>query len=311
MVDTPRVTLGVTTYNNERYLADALDAVLAQDFRDFEVVVCDNQSTDATWEICQKYADKDSRFRVYRNEQNLGHSRNFARVVGLARGEYFRLTAHDDLMAPSLLSRCVAALDANPRAVLAYPRGTIIDAEGNELFPCDHEPDIRGSSNARRVAQSMQALTYCNSMFGLIRTDVLRRTRLLGPLCAGDHPLLVELAARGEFQLVPERLFFRRGNEGRLIGGAGSIRERYKWLEPQVAAGRPRRVKSGNELPRITVETVRALARNEMPLNIRISTTTAFCIVWPTRLARIQIGRWRRGLLSGSWFRGRAGRAGR
>src|SRR5262245_52548107 len=114
--DNPRVTLGVTAYNNERYLPGAFDAIIAQDFGDFEVVVCDNQSTDATWDICQAYADKDSRFRIYRNDRNLGHSTNYARVVSLARGEFFRLTAHDDRIEPTLLSRCVEALDADHRA---------------------------------------------------------------------------------------------------------------------------------------------------------------------------------------------------
>jgi glycosyltransferase involved in cell wall biosynthesis len=311
MSGTPRVTLGVTTYNNERYLDGAFRAVLAQDFPDFEVVVCDNQSTDATWEICQRYAEKDSRFRIYRNEQNLGQSRNFARVVSLARGEYFRQTAHDDLFAPTLLSRCVAALDANPRAVLAYPQGTVIDAEGNELFPCEHEPDIHASSSIRRVVMSMQALTYCNSIFGLIRTDVLRRTRLLAPLCANDNPLLVELAARGEFHLIPERLFFRRANDEIILGNSSGIRERYKWLDPQMAAGGTRWVRSGNELPQITIETVKALAYNEMSLGVRIGTTVAYCVAWPTRLARIQLGKWRSRLDPHRQLRRRADRVAR
>ena len=77
----PRVTIGFATYNVERYLSGAFDAVLAQDYPDFEVVVCDNGSTDSTWEICQRYADKDSRFRIQRNETNLGYARNMARLV--------------------------------------------------------------------------------------------------------------------------------------------------------------------------------------------------------------------------------------
>lgn len=298
MTYNPKVTLGVTTYNNERYLPGAFDAVLAQDFHDFEVVVCDNQSTDATWEICQTYADKDTRFRIHRNEANVGFSRNFERVLSLARGKYFRLTSHDDLMAPSLLSRCVAALDADTRAVLAYPQGTIIDVDGRQLFLCEGEPDIRGSSSMARVAGAMHVLAYCNAIFGLIRTDVLRKTRLIGSFGASDHRLLVELAARGEFRLVPERLFFRRGQEdGSFFGGASNVKDRYEWLEPQVAARDKFRARAGTEMPRITIETIKALANNELPFRTRLGTTAVYCVVWPTRLTRIQLGRWRRRLL--------------
>jgi Glycosyl transferase family 2 len=297
MADSPRVTLGVTTFNTERYLPGAFDELLAQDFQDFELVVCDNQSTDATWEICETYASKDARVRVYRNEENIGLSRNFARVVGLARGEYFRLTAHDDRIAPTLLSRCVAALDADPRAVLAYPRGIVIDDDGHEMFACVDEPEVRGSSAASRVARSMATLTYCNSVFGLIRTDVLRRTRLLSPLCAGDHPLLIELAARGEFHLVPEPLFFRRSEPGGSqpgFSGAG-MQERREWLEPQLAASsrKPRaKAKPRNEMPRVAIETVKALMHNELPLGTRLAATATFGLAFSIRLGRIRLGAW-------------------
>ena len=300
MADTPRVTLGFTTYNNEHYLPGALDAVLAQDFPDFEVVICDNRSTDATWEICQAYAEKDDRFRLFRNDANIGYAGNFARVVSLARCEYFRLTAHDDLMAPTLLSRCVAALDENPRAALAYPQGSLIDRDGGVLFACEDEPDIRHHWAARRMALAMRALSYCNSVFGVIRTDVLRRTRLLGQFGASDHRLLVELAARGDFVLVPQRLFFRRGSEDGSLGGATTVRERYEWLEPELARARRFRAGHGMEVPKITFETLKALARNDLPLGTRLSTTLTYSVVWPIRVARRQAGIWRRRLLPGT-----------
>ena len=123
----PTVTLAFTTYNVARYIAGAFDAVLAQDFQDFEVVVADNQLTDSTWEICAEYARKDARFRIHRNSENVGVFMNVRRVIELANGRYFRLTAHDDLMAPTLLSRCVDVLESDPTAVLAYPSTIIID----------------------------------------------------------------------------------------------------------------------------------------------------------------------------------------
>ena len=111
----------MTTYNVEKYLPLAIESMLAQDYPDFEIVVCDNLSTDSTWDILESYARKDERIRVYRNPENLGEAGNF-RGGELAKGELFRLAAHDDLAAPTLISRCVEALDAHPEAILAFRR---------------------------------------------------------------------------------------------------------------------------------------------------------------------------------------------
>ena len=95
-VERPLVTVGLPVYNGERYLAEALEAALAQDLDDLEVVVCDNASEDSTREIALDYVARDRRVRYHRNERNLGLARNFNRVFELSRGKYFKWTAHDD-----------------------------------------------------------------------------------------------------------------------------------------------------------------------------------------------------------------------
>jgi glycosyltransferase involved in cell wall biosynthesis len=286
----PRVTLGFTTYNNGRYLAGAFDNVLAQDFRDFEVVVCDNGSTDRTLEICEQYALSDSRFRIYRNEGNIGLAGSWKRVVSLARGELFRYTSHDDRMATTLLSRCVSALDADPKAVLAYPRGLLIDEDDNEFLRCQGEPEILGSTPARRVAESMEALNYCNALFGVIRTDVLRRTGLVRPLSAGENPLLIELAARGRFRLIDDFLFYRRDNPSVAMSASkDSVSERRDWINGSAPA-RPSHRRRRSEAPLIAKETVLALLHSELPVGSRLSAVATFGVVWPLRMARIRAG---------------------
>jgi glycosyltransferase involved in cell wall biosynthesis len=297
MADAPRVTLGVTTCNVDRFLPGAFDAVLAQDFADFEVVVCDNQSTDSTWDICERYARKDNRFRVYRNDTNLGQAGNFRRVVELARGEYFRLTSHDDLMAPTLLRRCVEVLDADPSAVLARPRTIVISDAGDELFRCADETDLDSGSPSRRIAALLRQWSLCNEVFGLIRTDVLRRTRLLSPhFVSSDRRMLVELAVRGRFRVVDEPLFYRRVDQSSSYGGDRSG-PTYQWLEPELAERGhfpEKYAKLGGDYNALTVETMKALVRNELPLPTRLTTTAAFGVFWTTRRARTTVGRWRR-----------------
>ncbi len=300
MTDRPRVTLGVMTYNNERYLAGAFDAVLAQDFSDFEVVVCDNQSTDATWDICQRYAAKDSRFRIHRNESNLGFSGNFNRVASLARGEYFRLTAHDDLIAPTLLSRCVEVMDANPQASLVYPHSVVIDGAGNYACDWDDMDELRDPRPSRRLAEVIRTYVLCNELFGLMRTETLRRTKMYRPFSATDVKLLCELAVRGEFHVVPEPLFLRRiHNESSFIGDHAPG-ELYRWLEPELA--KEGQIPSSYDKPggddnRLTIETIKALMGSEFSLPMRLRLTATFATVWHIRRTRRFLGRWRRKLM--------------
>src|SRR5436190_12174806 len=93
----PIVSIGLPVFNGERYLRQALDSLLGQDFQDFELIISDNASTDRTAEICRAYVAKDRRIRYYRNESNIGSAPNYRRVFELARGEFFKWCSHDDV----------------------------------------------------------------------------------------------------------------------------------------------------------------------------------------------------------------------
>src|SRR5437867_8743488 len=130
---TPRVNIGMPVYNGERFLEEAIDSMLNQSFKDFELIISDNASTDRTQEICRAYLARDRRIRYFQNQTNLGATANFNRVFELSSGEYFKLANADDLSAPDLLAKCVAVLDAHPEVVLCYPKTTIIDENGDMI----------------------------------------------------------------------------------------------------------------------------------------------------------------------------------
>src|SRR5690606_9537106 len=96
----PVVSIGMPAYNSERWIRCALDAFLAQTFKDFELIVADNCSTDRTYEICREYAARDRRIRVIRNERNVGAPENFNIVFRHSRGRYFKWASSNDLCAP-------------------------------------------------------------------------------------------------------------------------------------------------------------------------------------------------------------------
>lgn len=119
----PLVSVVMTAYNRERYIGDAIESVLAQTFDDFELIVVDDGSADATVAIARRYAGLDPRVRVVVNEKNLGDYPNRNYAASLARGRFFKYHDSDDLMYPHCLATMVLALLAEPRAGFAVSTG--------------------------------------------------------------------------------------------------------------------------------------------------------------------------------------------
>ena len=206
----PRVGIGLPVYNGQRYVGEALESLLSQTFSDFEIVICDNASTDATQEICRAYAEKDSRIRYVRNERNIGVAKNFNATFSRSNAPYFKWAACDDLIAPDLLGRCVTVLDADPGVILAYAKAQFVGPLGEKLSKYEDGLHLMQPSAADRLSQLVQNLGYCNLQYGLIRADVLRRTGLFGPFIGSDQVFLAELTLHGRVFQIPDYLLFRR-----------------------------------------------------------------------------------------------------
>ena len=97
------ISIAMATYNGAKYIYDQIDSILNQTIQDFELVICDDCSTDETPEILHKYAQQDDRIRVYINECNLGFTKNFENVILKCNGEYIALSDQDDIWLPKHL----------------------------------------------------------------------------------------------------------------------------------------------------------------------------------------------------------------
>lgn len=231
---TPRLTVGLPVYNGEKYLAESLDALLGQSYEDFELIISDNASTDGTERICQEYVAKDSRIRYIRQPVNLGAAPNHNAVVQEARGELFKWASHDDLYGRDLLLKCVEALDAQPAVVLAHAWQAIIDQHGEVVLSIDYPlatDDPRPSERFRSLLFTVGG----DDFYGVMRTDVLRRTALQQSYHHADRTIVAEIALHGRFYQVPELLFFRRDHPDRAERAAPSMRARCANLDPRRA----------------------------------------------------------------------------
>ena len=250
------LTIGVPVYNGGVMFADMLESMLSQTYRDFRVLVLDNASTDDTREIAEGFAARDSRVTYRRNEQNIGAAPNFNRVFELAEpGPLFKWAAHDDIYAPTYLERCVAALEEHPASVLAYSIVDVIDESGtDQLFrhasygrgvikrfvDGQGRPGLvmgpwglaEGASPSERYRELLNQMIACFPLFGVIRTEALRRSGLIRGYYGSDRALLAELVLQGPFFQVRERLYtnrfhrrasrlLSRSDQHRWIGGVG------------------------------------------------------------------------------------------
>jgi len=169
----PLVSIGMPVRNGEKYLRQALNSLLAQDFTDFELIISDNASTDETWGICQQYAAKESRIRLYRNEEDLGPSYNLHRVLELSSGEYFMWGSHDDLWRPHFISELVGLLEETPSAVLAMCRAEKIDYNNISLHLGPSYSTTTGMTRGERLRYTAQHVSGW-LFYGLYRMEIAR-----------------------------------------------------------------------------------------------------------------------------------------
>jgi glycosyltransferase involved in cell wall biosynthesis len=233
-MSTPALTIGLPVYNGEQYLAQALDALLAQTYTDFELVISDNASDDATEDICRAYAERDERIRYVRQPVNIGADPNHHFLVEQARGRYFKWAADDDLYEPELLRRCVEALEAHPETVLAHAADAAIDERGEVLGPLPYELDTANPSPSARL-RSLLYVSGGNDDYGVMRTDVVRRIAPYGVGAYGsDRVFVASMLLQGPFRHVPQILYYRREHPER--ASRASKRERAVIYDPRRAS---------------------------------------------------------------------------
>jgi glycosyltransferase involved in cell wall biosynthesis len=232
-MSTPQVTIGLPVYNGDDFLEQALDGLLRQTFTDFELIISDNASTDATREICLEYASRDPRIRYFRQGTNVGAVPNHNLLVDEARAPYYKWASHDDRYAPELLEKCVRTLDAHPDVVLVHAWDAVIDDTGAIVREVPYDLDTDDPDPAVRL-RSLLRTPGGNDFYGVMRTDMLRKVGGHATYYNADRTFMAKVLLQGPFLQVPEVLYLRRDHAGRATR-AGSARARAAVLDPRRA----------------------------------------------------------------------------
>jgi glycosyltransferase involved in cell wall biosynthesis len=213
---TSRVVIGAPLYNHADDLPETLESLLTQSFRDFVLVCVDDQSSDATGEIVQRYAAQDARISYSLNTRRLGMIGNWRRAFELGmeqapEAEFFAWASDHDIWHPRWLATLLGELDRHHDTVLVYPRNGRIGPDG---LITDKRPwtfETIGVEDQRvRFRRTMRHMSAGNMIYGLARTDAIRRAGVFRHVLVPDRLLLMELALEGQFRQVPEVLWFRR-----------------------------------------------------------------------------------------------------
>jgi glycosyltransferase involved in cell wall biosynthesis len=251
------VSIGLPVYNGENYLREAIDSVRAQTYVDWELVISDNASTDATGDICRAYAAADQRIRYHRNETNVGAAPNYNRVWNLAGGRYFKWLAHDDRLKPRYLEVMTAALEARPEVVLCNTVVDYIDGKGEHL---GYYRSVIEKTDVPRTATRFAVMileSHTNvDFFGLIRRSAMVGSLLHQPFSGADKAFLAQMALRGHLLQLEEPLVEMREHPARYTRVTASARTKRAWHDTQAA--------SHVDVPVLTLyRTCRDLVENE------------------------------------------------
>ena len=207
----PTVGIGMPVFNGEAYVAAAISSILSQTFEDFELVISDNGSSDGTEEICRSFAASDPRIRYIRQPKNLGASWNFNHVFHVSRCKYYKWAAHDDMIAPEFLERCVEVLEVVRKCVLVHPVAVIVDENGDQMSCYLDSMALDSDDPVRRFERWMiPALGQCNPVYGLMPRKVIEKTGLQGNFMGSDRIFLGEITLLGQVRMLREPLLLRR-----------------------------------------------------------------------------------------------------
>lgn len=251
MAHPPPLCIGLPIHNGGTYLAEALDSLLGQSYGDFQVVVSDNASTDATPDICLDFARRDRRLVYTRTTSNIGAGPNFNRVFSFCRSPLFKWMAHDDMLAPDALLRLVQVVEQAPEVVLTHSRlaliddagrplqaardGRIMDGHGRPFHRLEPPHLAEGLRPSHRFGEVLRRMNWCTAIFGIIRADALARTHLHGSYYEADRVLLAELALLGRFVQLDEPLMIKRCHGG--VSVLKPYHEQARMIDPAVLPG--------------------------------------------------------------------------
>jgi len=205
--ESPRVAVVIPCYNREKYIRQAVDSVLAQDYPETSLIVVDDGSSDRSRQVLESYGDQ-LKVLTHPNGENRGQSASINLGLACSESEYVAILDSDDWWATEKLSLQVSYLEAHPEVGLVYGNGYQVTEVGERkwrMYGSDHRED----SDPARVLADCYFLVPNNS---LVRRSVFNDVGGFDETlrAAQDHDIAIRIAEVTRIGYIPEVLFFYR-----------------------------------------------------------------------------------------------------
>lgn len=196
------VTVLLPTYNRAGSLPRAIESVLGQTRRDFELLISDNASEDDTATVCQRYAERDPRVRYFRQAVNRGPIGNFNWLLSQADTDFALMLADDDWLDANYLERCTAIMEGDPR--LSIVTGATRYFEGDAPPDLVLNTTLTDRSGARRVLRYLRNSWSSAAFYGVLRTSAVERALPIPNVMGADWLFVAALAFNGHAATTTE-----------------------------------------------------------------------------------------------------------
>ena len=212
--NTPTISVVMPVYNSAKYLPLAIESILNQTYTDFELIIIDDGSKDASWRIIRKYALWDKRIKTKQNSSNLGICRTLNYGLSLAKGKYVARMDADDWSYPDRLSKQVSFMEANPKVVIC----------GGAIEVCNHNLrriNIRTYPvSDREIRKRMFRINPFAHPAVIYKKDFVIEVGGYNPLFAGveDYDMYFRLGKKGKFANLSEKVLKLRTRKDSISG---------------------------------------------------------------------------------------------
>ena len=213
----PILSIGLPIYNGGKFIKKRIESILNQTFKDFELTISDNASTDTTQMICEEYLKKDKRIRYIRQEKNMGEVWNFDFILDKAETKYFVMASADDIWSKNFLEKNVEFLEKNEQFVGSISEVSLFHRNGNDIKLINNTKKfqyvISTNGNFEKRLSSYLKYNMATQYYSVFKTEDIKFGNIFNNLhnkmWQADFATILKILKRGELNVDTESFYHK------------------------------------------------------------------------------------------------------